>query len=112
MLRIGFFKSKIVKVLVQTTFCLNLVTHSPPLGGSKATKDLKRNKRKKRVDEGWAVWGRMTGGDVWSPALCPEARCDRMAQVKRGAIKEFNFVPRGGNWGFEKPRLEPSVSSV
>ena len=60
----------------------------------------------------WAVWGRMTGGDVWSPALCPEARCDRMAQVKRGAIKEFNFVPRGGNWGFEKPRLEPSVSSV
>ena len=43
----------------------------------------------------WAVWGRMTGGDVWSLALCPEARCDRMAQVKRGAIKEFNFVPGG-----------------
>ena len=43
--------------------------------------------KQKRAGEGWAVWGSMTGGDVWSPALCPEARCDRMAQVKRGAIK-------------------------
>ena len=52
-------------------------------------------KKKKRVVEGWAVWGRMTGGEVWSPALRPEARCDRMAQVKRGVIKEVNFVPGG-----------------
>ena len=58
-------------------------------------------KKKKRVVEGWAVWGRMTGGEVWSPALRPEARCDRMAQVKRGAIEEFNFVP-GGKLGLRE----------
>ena len=68
--------------------------------------------KKQQIDEGWAVWGRMTGGDVWSPAWCPEARCVRMAQVKRGAIKELIFAPEGGKWGFDKPMFEPSVSLV
>ena len=48
--------------------CLNLGTHSPPLGGSKAAKCLKSNKEKKRVDEGWAVVDGVIGGEVGSLA--------------------------------------------